>query len=85
VTTPAPIRLYFDGPLRVFALEPFQGCVPYAGGDLKGYAGLFVCAQCRKEVPRVLFSMALGDWLCRDCETAAKRQRAGHLVGKGTT
>ena len=71
---PAPIRLYFDGPLRVFSTEPFQGCVPYAGGDLRGYAGCFVCALCRQEVHRVLF--AEDDWICRDCRTAALRQRA---------
>ena len=73
---PEPTRTYYSGPLRMFCTQPFPGSVPYSGGSLKGFAGLFICTGCRGEVPRVLWSMAMGDWICRDCDTAAKREAA---------
>jgi hypothetical protein len=77
---PTPTRMYYLGPLRLFSMQPFLGSLPYSGGNLTGYAGKFVCAQCRQEVHRVMF--AENDWICRDCQTTVKR--AGHMVGKGT-
>jgi hypothetical protein len=74
VSKPAPVRLYFNGPLRLFSTERFQGAVPYAAGDLKGFAGAFLCELCRFECHRVLWFESA--WLCRDCRSAALRQRA---------
>jgi hypothetical protein len=73
MTPPAPTRMYDQGPLRQFSTERFQGGVPYSGGLFTGYAGAFVCASCRLQVPRVLYVMAIGDWVCRDCATASRR------------
>jgi hypothetical protein len=84
MTTPEPVRLYRGGPIRLFSTERFLGGTPFVSGAWRGYVGYFVCSQCRGECHRVLFVQSAGDWLCRDCETAAKRERAGHMVGKGT-
>lgn len=73
---PTPTRLYPDGPVRLFSTDRFLGGTPYNGGSLRGFVGQFVCGQCKLEVPRVLFSLLAGDWLCRDCETAWKRAEA---------
>ena len=80
---PEPTRMYYNGPIRMFSQAPFLGGVPYHGGTLKGYAGNFVCGQCRFETQRVLFCTAARDWVCRDCDTAWRRAEAGHLVAKG--
>jgi hypothetical protein len=68
---PEPTRMYYGGPLRLFSTERFLGGIPYHGGEFTGFSGMFICAQCRIEVPRVLFERA--DWICRDCSAAWKR------------
>jgi hypothetical protein len=81
--TPEPTRMYDQGPIRLFSTERFLGGVPYHGGQFTGYVGLFVCAECRLEVPRVLFVMTLGDWACRDCSSAWKRAAASLGASQG--
>jgi hypothetical protein len=69
---PRVTQMYSGGPYRLFATEPFLGGTPYHGGHLHGYAGLFVCSLCQARVVRVLLSEHT--WVCRDCESAARRE-----------
>ena len=74
-TEPKPTRVYEGGPTRMFSTQRFQGGIPYSGGGLYGYAGLFICARCHSETPRVLFTQSVNDWCCRDCDSLARRNR----------
>lgn len=79
LTMPEPTRMYFDGPLRLFSTERFLGAVPYSGGDLKGYAGLYVCSSCQARTPEVI---ARGrEWVCKSCAYSRELERNQVLTG----
>jgi len=73
VTTPQPTRMYYGGPIRMFSSERFLGAVPYSGGDLKGYAGLFVCGVCQARTPQVITRGH--EWVCKPCAYSREHER----------
>jgi len=57
---PQVIRMYPNGPYRLFSEERFLGAVPYRDSVRQGFVGAFVCELCQKQVRDVL--VAANQW-----------------------
>ena len=76
--TPKDIRRMWDGgPLRQFSQTQVSSHYSgYYGAILRGYAGSYICDQCKRPSGGVYFcylSESRKEWLCGRC----KNQRAG--------
>jgi hypothetical protein len=73
MTEPQVIRMYPNGPYRLFSEDRFLGGVPYRDGERQGFVGAFICAVCQHQVREVL--VAAGEWVCRGCVASGQRKR----------
>jgi hypothetical protein len=61
-------RMWEGGPLRQFSKTQAKGhYVAYSGHFLTGYAGSYVCDQCRKPCAGIYYAKACQSWLCGGC------------------
>ena len=80
---PQVIRMYPNGPYRLFSLERFLGGVPYRDGVRQGFVGAFVCELCQQPTREVM--VGAGQWICRGCVSSGQRNRDARAIGRKAT
>jgi hypothetical protein len=70
-------RMWEGGPLRQWSdtRQTSGGWLYYTNSQMTGYAGSYVCDECRQSTPGVYYVSSVKKWLCRACKKLAKSSK----------